>query len=128
MKMVANVGWPTLKALNPYVLLAVPSFVLSLILMKTHSARFPLSNVPTSVTRSKPADEGVPAAAADGAAASSGLVDLSKVKQTPADALQHSVLYPSSIGEGAVRPPLVPNPPAEGSVRYLENLRDIQNM
>ena len=27
-----------------------------------------------------------------------------------------------------MRPPLVPNPPAEGSIRYLENLRDIQNM
>ncbi len=46
----------------------------------------------------------------------------------PADALRHSLLYPSSIGEGSVRPPLVPQPPTEGSIRYLANLRDIQNM
>ncbi|KDN47738.1 hypothetical protein K437DRAFT_255747 [Tilletiaria anomala UBC 951] len=105
-------------AIYPYLLLAAPSFILCIILMKTHQARFPPSNLPS------------PGRGATTGAATSSTTPLSEaeVKRTPADVLRHSVLQPSSIGEGAVRPPLVPSPPAEGSVRYLENLRDIQNM
>ncbi|CEH18490.1 Peroxin/Dysferlin domain [Ceraceosorus bombacis] len=33
-----------------------------------------------------------------------------------------------AVVEGAVRDPVVPNPPHEGEIRYYENLRDIQNM
>lgn len=42
--------------------------------------------------------------------------------------MEHAITQPTSTGHGKVRPPLVPEPPHEGSIKYYENLRDIQNM
>ena len=89
-------------AFHPYLLLCLPSLILTLILIQTHSARFP--HIPASTYQS------------------------GSTVPTPSEALYHSLKNPTSTGEGRVRPPLVPNPPHEGSIHYYENLRDIQNM
>lgn len=90
------------SAFYPYLLLCAPSLTLTIILIQTHSARFPH----------------IPAAAYQ---------EGQKIP-TPSQALHHSLNNPTSTGDGGVKPPLVPNPPNEGSIHYYENLRDIQNM
>ncbi|CAO1638061.1 unnamed protein product [Parajaminaea phylloscopi] len=86
-------------AIHPYLLVPLPAFLLTLLLLQTYQARFPV------------------AADTDEAAA---------VK--PADVLKHALEHPTSTGHGKVQPPMVPEPPNEGSIKYYENLRDIQNM
>lgn len=76
---------------------------MSIILIRTHAARFPVG---------QPVDD-----------SKGGLTT-----QTPSQRLAHAIQKPSSTGQGAVRPPLTPNPPHEGTIKYYENLRDIQNM
>lgn len=98
-----------ISALHPYLLLCAPTGILSIILIRTHAARFPVGQPIDEVTST-----------------STGKAVL--VTQTPAQALSHAVLEPSSTGHGAVMPPLIPNPPHEGTIKYYENLRDIQNM
>ena len=87
-------------ALHPYLLVPLPPFLLSLLLLQTYQARYP----PVKAGASE------------------------STKVTPAQAIEHAILHPTSTGHGKVRPPLVPEPPNEGSVKYYENLRDIQNM
>jgi hypothetical protein len=65
-----------------------------------------------------------PSSASSAASAASTLL----VSPTPAQAVAHSTSQPTHTGHGVVRPPVIPNPPHEGEVRYYENLRDIQNM
>lgn len=93
--------------------MCAPTGILSIILIRTHAARFPVG---------QPIDE-VSSTSASTSAGKAGLVT-----QTPAQALSHAVREPSSTGHGAVMPPLIPNPPHEGTIKYYENLRDIQNM
>jgi hypothetical protein len=103
----------TCSALHPHLLLCAPTAIFSIILIRTHAARFPVG---------QPIDE------ATSSAPPNGTKEGDLVTQTPAHALAHAVQKPSSTGSGAVRPPLVPNPPHEGTIKYYENLRDIQNM
>jgi hypothetical protein len=86
-------------ALHPHLLVPMPTFMLSLLLLQTYQARYP----PAST------DPAVPPV-------------------TPAQVIDHSISEPTSTGHGKVRPPMVPEPPNEGSIKYYENLRDIQNM
>lgn len=102
-------------ALHPYLLLCAPTAILAIILIRTHMARFPVG---------RPIDE-TPASTGW---TSSGTEKKELVTQTPAETLAHAVAHPSSTGHGAVLPPLMPNPPHEGTIKYYENLRDIQNM
>lgn len=86
-------------ALHPHLLVPLPTFMLSLLLLQTYQARYP----PAST------DPAVPPV-------------------TPAQVIDHAISEPTSTGHGKVRPPMVPEPPNEGSIKYYENLRDIQNM
>lgn len=97
--LVVMAAWAVI-ALHPYLLVPLPPFLLSLLLLQTYQARYP------SVKAA-----GAPAH-----------------KVTPAQAIEHAIRHPTSTGHGKVRPPLVPEPPNEGSIKYYENLRDIQNM
>lgn len=120
-----------LVALHPYLLLCAPSAILSIILIRTHQARFPVGQ-PAAVSQANAAgnDDAAPLSpsrpppgAKHPVVEASGLLTPS-----PAQSLRHAMEKPTSTGEGAVRPPLVPNPPHEGTIKYYENLRDIQNM
>ncbi|UZJ57254.1 hypothetical protein CBS101457_006574 [Exobasidium rhododendri] len=97
-------------ALHPHLLLCAPTAILSIILIRTHAARFPVGQL------------------LDDSTTSGNTNKAALVTQTPAQALAHAISKPSSTGQGAVRPPLIPNPPHEGTIKYYENLRDIQNM
>lgn len=128
-----------LVALHPYLLLCAPSAILCIILIRTHQARFPVgrpaavSQQPHSVTGEDADEDGLgnaeeavrssPSSKKPATVEPSGLLTPS-----PAQSLRHAMRKPTSTGEGAVRPPLVPNPPHEGTIKYYENLRDIQNM
>lgn len=105
-------------SIYPWLLLLAPSTILSVILVMTHRARYQDSMTPnilrmevpkSPASKFRPADEKIPT-------------------PSPAEVLAYSTTFPTSTGEGVVQPPLTPNPPHEGTVKYYENLRDIQNM
>lgn len=99
-----------LAALNPHMLLCAPTAIMSIILIRMHAIRFPVGRPLDEVSNAK------------------GSEKTTLILQTPAQALARAIEKPSSTGHGAVRPPLIPNPPHEGTIKYYENLRDIQNM
>ncbi|EPQ27380.1 uncharacterized protein PFL1_04919 [Pseudozyma flocculosa PF-1] len=122
-------------SIYPWTLVLMPSTVLAFILISTHRARF--EDPMTTATKAKEAAAAAAAASSSSPSkASAGHREHSKAQQakraaagpTPADVLEYSTGHPTKTGEGDVKPPLVPNPPHEGSIKYYENLRDIQNM
>ena len=100
----------------PWLLVLAPSTVLSIILIMTHQARFDDSMNEKATTLKTPVK-----------ATKGGVQDLAQ-GPTPAQVLQYATDHPTRTGEGDVKPALVPNPPHEGTIKYYENLRDIQNM
>lgn len=86
-------------ALRPLLLLAAPPAVLSIILYKTHRARFPNAYPHAGGWHQSP----------------------------PADALS-ALLQSAPMSDDHPRPPLTPTPAVEGSMQFMQNLRDIQNM
>lgn len=89
---------PDPAALHPHLLVPLPPFMLSLLLLQTYQARYPVpSDDPSEAVK-------------------------------PKDVLEHALQNPTSTGHGKVQPPMTPEPPHEGSIKYYENLRDIQNM
>ncbi|GAC97550.1 hypothetical protein PHSY_005136 [Pseudozyma hubeiensis SY62] len=101
-------------SIYPWLLLLAPSTILSIILVMTHRARFQ-DNMTPSIRMEVPKSPSTKSSESTAAA-------------SPADVLSYSTTFPTSTGEGNIQPPLVPNPPHEGTVKYYENLRDIQNM
>ncbi|SPC65972.1 related to PEX29 - peroxisomal integral membrane peroxin [Ustilago sp. UG-2017b] len=105
-------------SIYPWLLLLAPSTILSVILVMTHRARYQDTMTPNIVRMEVPKSPSSKARSADDKA----------LTASPAEVLAYSTTFPTSTGEGFVQPPLVPNPPHEGTVKYYENLRDIQNM
>ncbi|PWN47631.1 hypothetical protein IE53DRAFT_390242 [Violaceomyces palustris] len=104
-------------SIYPLLLLCAPSAILSIILVKTHQARFP----------PRPSSDSKGSGAGPGGGGKSG--SNGGVESSPAQALNDSTQRPTKNKYiGSARPPLTPNPPNEGSIHYYENLRDIQNM
>lgn len=86
-------------ALRPSLLLAAPSAVLTVILYKTHRARYPHA-YPHAHLHSSP----------------------------PAETVSCLIQEPTELHSDHSLPPIAPKPAAEGSIQFLQNLRDIQNM
>ncbi|SJX63200.1 related to PEX29-peroxisomal integral membrane peroxin [Sporisorium reilianum f. sp. reilianum] len=108
-------------SIYPWLLLLAPSTILSVVLVMTHRARYQDTMTPNIVRMEVPKSPASKSRAADDKSAASSTA-------SPAEVLAYSTTFPTSTGEGVVQPPLVPNPPHEGTVKYYENLRDIQNM
>jgi hypothetical protein len=104
-------------SIYPWLLLLAPSTILSVILIMTHRARYQDTMTPNIARMEVPRSPKTRAADAKTPPVGS-----------PAEVLAYATTFPTSTGEGVVQPPLVPNPPHEGTVKYYENLRDIQNM
>lgn len=104
-------------SIYPWLLLLAPSTILSVILIMTHRARYQDTMTP-SIRMEVP---NLPASKSPKSTASTAAA-------SPAEVLSYSTTFPTSTGEGIVQPPLTPNPPHEGTLKYYENLRDIQNM
>ncbi|SPO24493.1 related to PEX29 - peroxisomal integral membrane peroxin [Ustilago trichophora] len=105
-------------SIYPWLLLLAPSTILSVILVMTHRARYQDNMTPNIARIEVPKSPASKARNPDNKATT----------PSPAEVLAYSTTFPTSTGEGVVQPPLVPNPPHEGTVKYYENLRDIQNM
>ncbi|PWY99610.1 hypothetical protein BCV70DRAFT_190474 [Testicularia cyperi] len=117
-------------AIYPWLLLLAPSTILSVILVMTHRARFQDTMTP-SIKQTEVPQPKSPASSKAGTGAPSANATGTGGKgaaSTPAEVLAYSTTFPTSTGEGVVQPPLTPNPPHEGTIKYYENLRDIQNM
>lgn len=108
-------------SIYPWLLLLAPSTILSVILIMTHRARYQDTMTPNIVRMEVPKSPASKARNPDDKAAAA-------TTAAPAEVLAYSTTFPTNTGEGVVQPPLVPNPPHEGTVKYYENLRDIQNM
>lgn len=86
-------------SLRPSLLLAAPPAILTFILYKTHRARFPHAYAHSSLRLS-----------------------------SPTEALTSLLEKPTKLHDDHPLPPLTPTPAQEGSMQFLQNLRDIQNM
>ncbi|KAN0065597.1 hypothetical protein ACQY0O_000720 [Thecaphora frezii] len=126
--------WATVS-LYPWLLVLSPSAVLCYILISTHRARF--EDPMTTANRARQAAQAHPKPAKPTSSAHAHGYAHAQAHgygygyaraPTPAEVLSYSTGHPTSTGEGDIKPPLVPNPPHEGSIKYYENLRDIQNM
>nr|CDI53806.1 conserved hypothetical protein [Melanopsichium pennsylvanicum 4] len=104
----------------PWMLLLAPSMILSIILVMTHKARYQDSMTHNIARKQVPKSPN---------SKSKSTVDLyAHNNASPAEVLDYATSLPTATGEGIAQPPLTPNPPHEGTVKYYENLRDIQNM
>lgn len=103
-------------SIYPWLLLLAPSTILSFILIITHRARFQDTMTPMVKQTEAPKSPSAKTGATP------------HLEPTPAEVLKYATTFPTHTGEGKLQPPLMPNPPHEGTVKYYENLRDIQNM
>ncbi|KAI3487348.1 hypothetical protein L1887_48769 [Cichorium endivia] len=92
-------------SIYPWLLLLAPSTILSVILIMTHRARYQDTMTPNIARMEVPRSPKTRAADAKTPPVGS-----------PAEVLAYATTFPTSTGEGVVQPPLVPNPPHEGTV------------